>query len=148
MFDPNTFLNQSVTGPLSTKVELIPMGDYRAAINKLEMRKITVENEDRHILRVVWKLMDASDLTAMGREQAYVNQDIFLDLDEAGNLDTEKGKNVGLGRLMETFGLNGGGASVGNLSGQVGMIKINHRPDTKDPSKGPYQEVSRVAALT
>lgn len=147
MFDPQTFLSQSVTGPLSTRVDPVAVGDYRAIADKLELRKAGTGADASNILRVTWKLVDAAELTAIGREAANVRQDIFLDLDDAGNLDTSKGKNVGLGRLLETFGLNAGGTPIGAIKGQVAIIKVGHRPDKKDSSIV-FDEVTRVAALT
>lgn len=147
MFDPQTFLSQSVTGPLSTRVEPVPVGDYRAMADKLELRKAGTGPDASPILRVTWKLVDAAELTSINREAANVRQDIFLDLDDAGDLDTSKGKNVGLGRLLETFGINGGGVPIGAIKGQAAIVKVGHRPDKKDPTII-FDEVTRVAALT
>jgi hypothetical protein len=150
MFDPNTFLNQSVTGPLSTKIPVIPLGDYRAQIDKLEPRKVTTKAGDSPQLRIVWKLIDATELASIDRAAATVRQDLWLDLKDgwqnsAWEMEEGEGKNVGLGRLFEALGMNNGGINIGQLKGQVGIIKIGHRGDDKG---NVYDEVQRVASLT
>lgn len=146
MFNASTFLNQSVTGPLSTKIPVVPAGDYRAKISKLEPQAGT--DKIGPLLRVVWELVDTGELAAIDRERATVRQDIFLDMDDSQeNLDAGEGKNVGLGRLFEALGMNDGGAAIGNLMGQVAYIKVAHRADKKDTSIV-YDFVSRVAPLS
>lgn len=148
MFSAEAFLNQSVEGPLSTRQDPVPVGDYKAIADKLEVAKAGTGDDAKPILRVTWKLIDAGELSAIGREVASVRQDIWLDLDDEGTaLDFSKGKNIGLGRVFEALGLNNGGATPGMIKGQMAIVHVDHRTSPKDPS-AVFDSVTRVAAAT
>lgn len=146
-FDPNQFLNANYSGKLDTVRPPLQEDDYSAIIEKTDIRTATVEGENIPILRVTWKIIDDAKLAAQERDRAQVNQDIFLELDQNGALDMAKGKNVQLGRLLETLQLNGAQWSFKAMEGMGPcLVRIRPRPDKRNP-ENVYDEVARVTAV-
>lgn len=149
MFNSDDFLNQQATGPLSTRRDPLPVGDYKAQITKIEARQLDTKDGKRTVMTVTWSLMDTAEIAAAGREGTpTARQDLWLDVKEDGKtLDFDKGKNIDLGRLYEALGLNDGGATPGMLKGQVGTIRIEHNVDKNKP-ENVFERVAKVTALT
>lgn len=107
VFNPDDFLNQTITGSLDTKREPVPEGEWTAAVddgsNALKFRTLT---NGQVILDVNWNILDDQLKANLGRDKLTVRQSIFLDLTADGKLDNAKGKNVDLGRVREALGQN------------------------------------------
>lgn len=152
-FDPATFLSQQVTGANDTKLVPIPVGNYTAVIEKVEPRP-WVSKKDPNMagmaLDVIWSLDDAGVKKLLGRDKVTVKQGIMLEITESGQLDTGKGKNVGLGRLREAVGLNkpGKAFSPGQLVGQFAKVTVGHRIDDRNPADPAiFAEVQGVVGM-
>lgn len=148
-FDPNSFMQSSFNGKLDTVIPALPEDDYRAIIDDVTHRSVDTKNgEERHILRLRWKITDDGKLAAINRTSASVNQDLWLDIDASGKLDEGEGKNVGLGRVLDALNLNGQPWSPGMLKGMGPcIIRITQRPDQKNP-ENVFNDVSRVTRLS
>lgn len=143
-FDPDTFLNTETNEANDTVFAPIPEGeDYTAAIDKVEPRTAG----DKPVLEVTWATTDPRAVEATGMDRPTVRQTIWLDVNEAGGLDTRRGKNVGLGKLRAALNQNTPGAPwrPGMLVGQVAKIKVTHRSG-KTPGEV-YAGVGAVTAL-
>lgn len=149
MFDASEFLNQSVEGSLDTRIEPLPSGDYRAVIDDVDAKQGESDNGPWTLLLVKWLITDEEKLAEANREgKVYVNQSMMLDLTDDGKLDTSEQKNVRLGRLRDSLGQNDGSPwSFGMLQGQAAVLRIEPRPDKKDPETI-YNDVKAVTALT
>ena len=139
-FDPDRFMDGASEGEFSTRVEPCPEGTYLAQVESKEFRKAG----DATIFRVRWEILDDDVREALGRDRVFVNQDIWLDVDDNGALDARKGKNVGLGRLYAALGINRPGVRPRDVDGQATVL-VSHRSDKNDPEIK-YDQVSRVAA--
>ena len=114
LFDPNTFLEQTVTGAMDTKYPVIPAGEYPAISKSIAARKMPNADPTKGaytVLDIVWAIDDAGVKEATKLENPTCRQSVFLDLvySEAEGkevLDTSATKNVQLGRLREALGLN------------------------------------------
>lgn len=154
IFDPEAFLSSSIEAELDTSFTPLPEADYRASIERVDAKQIDSrdkagEPRQSTILNVVWKILDEEALARIGRATATVRQDIWLDLNSSGGLDTSKGKNIRLGRLRDAVKQNTPGVpwTPQSLIGQVALIHVTLRPDAKDPDTI-YNDVSKVTALT
>jgi len=152
MFDPNEFLNQSLTDANDTK--LIPVPDnmsgegYIAIADKVEIRSWQ-KKDDPSVsglaLDIIWDIQDEGVKAAVGREKVSSKQGIMLDLTDSGQLDMAKGKNIGLGKLREALDMNthGQAFSFAMISGRMAKVFVQHRVVGEDV----YAEVKRVGKL-
>lgn len=150
LFDPNTFLDADAGGPLSTERTLIPPNTYSPAyITEIKPAEGTVKNGDNAgkpwaRLDFVWTI-DSQELRDMlNRAQVKVTQGIMLDLDENGQLDHGKGKNVRLGKLRKALGINEGPIKYREFLGKPCTIQIIHSTGLDG---SPREEVGAVAGL-
>lgn len=149
MFDPNTFLEMTVTDANSTVSVPVPVGEYLAVVEKVEARPWQSKDDPTKAgmaLDVLWNIDDANVKALLEREKVTCKQGIMLDVTDTGGLDMGKGKNVGLGRLREALDLNQPGVpfSFKMIEGRMAKVRITHRLDTKKPDVV-YAEVSAVA---
>jgi hypothetical protein len=145
-FDPDAFLSGGVDAGFSTEPLICPEGSFRAQIDNYEGRSIQTDNGERKILRIMWDILDDGVRTQLERTTVKVPQDIWLDLDSNGALDTGKGKNVDLGRLREALGQNATpGWTFSNLRGQMALVRVAHRSDRNNPERK-FAEIRRVTA--
>lgn len=140
MFNPELFLNTTVSEANSTELLPIPEGDYIAvsdAVNADSFKSFDIKNGDRagqkgYSLNVQWNINDEEGKLKeyLGRKPT-ARQNIMLDIKADGGLEFGKGRNVELGRLREALGQNGNGApwSFGMLGNQVAKIKVKHTID-------------------
>lgn len=152
LFNPDAFLNDSVDAALSTRMEPVPEGDYPATIKSVATPRF-IESKDPTkpgfaVMDITWSL-DAPQLAQkLGRNELLVRQGVMLDL-KNGKLDTDKGRNIGLGRLREAVKQNQAGKQW-NPSMLVGagpaMVKVTHRADKNDDSVV-YDEIRKVAPI-
>lgn len=130
-FDPQAFLDSSVTEANDTKVIPVPIGEYLGVIDKLVPRQWTSKDGTSSglALDITWIVEDEEVKQFLGRDTVNVKQGLMLDVLPSGQLDMSKGKNIGLGRLREAVGLNqpGQAFSFQQLPGQMAKISIKHR---------------------
>lgn len=141
-FNPDTFLNTSVTGANSTTFTPVPEGDFTASVKEIKPRST---DSGKAILDVVWAIDDATVTAATGMANPTVRQSVFLDITESGGLDQSKGKNISLGRVREALGQNAPGQTwqPGMLIGGVAKISVKHRLVNDDI----FADVKGVAKL-
>lgn len=149
MFDVQSFLDQEVTGENSTFTVPVPVGDYVAIADKINIRQWTKKDDPTVsglTLEVFWNIDDQGVKELLGRDKVTVKQGIMLDLTEEGGLDMGKGRNVGLGKLRAALDMNDGGQafSFNQIPGRMAKVKVEHRPNNDNP-ESPYAEVRMVA---
>lgn len=148
MFSPEQFLEMQVTDSNDTKLTPIPVGEYTALPDKVEV-KSWAKKDDPSVsglkLVINWSIDDPAVKELLARDKVTARQDIMLDLTDSGGLDMGKGRNVGLGRLREATGLNTPGQpfSFTMLLGRPAKISVSHRID----GEAIYAEVKGVAKL-
>lgn len=148
-FDPNLFLDQTTTEAGSTQIVPIPVGEYNAVIDDIEIRPWTSQKDPSKsgiALDVKWMIDSPEVREFLQRDQVIAKQGIMIDLTEDGHgLDWGKGRNVGLGRLREALGLNKPGEpfSFRMLKGRVAKVSIKHRVEGENI----YNDVAGVARM-
>lgn len=142
-FDPDLFMQTTVSTPMSTKVVGPTPGEHKAMIE--EVRPPRVNANGSVVMDVIW-LIDNEELRAkMGRKPT-VRQALWLDFDAGGQLDKGEGKNVSLGRVREALGQNDGRDwSPMMLKGGVAKIKV--ASDINKETGDDYGKVVAVAKL-
>lgn len=144
-FDPQAFLDSSITEANDTKIIPVPQGEYIGILEKITPRQWQSKDGSQSgiSLDVIWLIEDADVKTFLGRDEVKCKQGIMLDVLPTGQLDTAKGKNIGLGRLREAVGLNNPGQafSFGMLPGLAAKVTVKHRIVDEDT----FAEVKAVA---
>lgn len=146
-FDPDLFQSMQQEAEFSTEVTPIPVDDYNAQISKIGSPRQSTSNDGKVYTAwdISWKI-DAPDKGEDAHERT-VRQSIFLDLNDAGALDSGKGKNVQLGRLLEALKLNGKPWTPQGLVGNVARISVTQYAG-KDKYEGTiFNDVKAVTAL-
>lgn len=151
VFDPAAFLNATHEAGFATSFTPIPEGEYLAQIaddtqnrKGLDVRAVQTKDGSRVILTLNWNILDDKVKEITGMTSPTVRQDIWLDLDENGRLSHDKNRNIDLGRLLASMGLNSGTFAPAQIR-QAGVmkVKVGVRPDKEDPTKL-YNEVKAV----
>jgi hypothetical protein len=144
MFNVDAFTQTSVTESFSTATDPVPVGEYTGMLEKIDKPRVQGEYI---VWDLTWTVDDAALAAQLGRKKVTVRQSVFLDVTEAGNLDTSKGKNVQLGRLREALGQNAPGQAwaPSMMQGKAAKIKVTHRTDADGNVR---DQVSAVAALS
>lgn len=145
IFNAEAFLNTPMTGQLDTKVEPCPPGEYRAQFKGHQFRSFTAESgETFNVMEVTWEILDEGVKATLQRDSVTSRQSIFLDVTEQGTLDLGKQKNIGLGQLLDAFGLNTGKPwTLAQLVGNMALVKVE--PDKKDAQ---YTRVVKIAKMS
>lgn len=148
MFDPNQFLDAQYTESNDTKITPVPVGEYVGLVDSVKVRQWASKDDPSKsglTLDVVWSIDDAEVKQFLGREKITVKQGVMLDINEAGQLDFGKGRNVGLGRLREATLLNAPGVpfAFSMLPGRVAKVAVSHRINGEDV----FAEVKAVTRL-
>lgn len=158
MFDPSSFMNQTVDAPVGdTSIAQCPEGEFRAmiddfdenAFDSFEGKKEKTMGKTFVVFKPPFVIQDEAVKTELSREKVTVfHQGLFIDFASDGSLDFSKGKNVDLNRLREAVGQNVAGQwSFASLKGAGPvMVKVIHQPDSKDPEKK-YARVSKVTRI-
>lgn len=154
-FNADAFLNQTVSGPMSTSVPACPEGEYKAMVDDGDKWLTFAEgvsaktNEPWYRANILFNILDDGVRATMKREKILVPMQCFLDVDDKGGMDTSEGKNVSIGRLRAAAGqMEEPSWTLGRLKGAGPfVVKITQRSDPKDPSIK-YAEVSRVAKIS
>ncbi len=130
-FDPNAFLNATVTDSNSTEMTPVPEGEYLSIIEKVDVKEWSSKDGSSSGLKLalVWDIEDDGVKELLGMKKITCRQDIMLDLTDTGQLDFGKGKNVTLGRLREATGLNTPGEpfAFSMLQGRLAKALVKHR---------------------
>ena len=146
-FDPQAFLDSSISGSNDTKVIPVPVGDYMGIIDKVLPRQWQSKDGSQTgiALDVFWSVEDPNVKAVLGRDSVICKQGIMLDITPQGGLDMNKGKNIGLGRLREAVNMNDEATpfSFAMLPGQAATISVSHRINGEET----YSEVKGVARL-
>lgn len=146
MFNPDTFLQGSVTESNDTKKIPCPVGEYLAVAEKVEARQWQSKDglKSGIALDITWSIDDPAVKEVTARENVTVRQGLMLDVLDGGGLDMSKGKNIGLGRVREALGLNTPGQpfAPSMIQGRMAKVTVSHRVDGEDI----YDEVKKVAA--
>lgn len=157
MFDPQAFLESTeITGEMSTKRPLCPVGRYNMQIDKYEAKKIDKQDGTGSFCMIDFTfVVDGNSLDATGKpvkdstgsDKNFVRMSGFLDFTEGGALDLGTGKNITLGQLRAATGQNDPSKpwSIKQLVGQVVNGEVYHRQDKKNPENF-YAEVKGVIA--
>jgi len=129
-FNPDDFMAGTVTTALDTTYIPVPEGEYQASVSKIAVR--TAPNKaggpDYVFLDVQWKITDPEVAKATARDESQVRQSMFLDVNDAGQLDVSKGKNIDLGKLRDAVGQNTGKPwSPSMLEGAMATVIVSHR---------------------
>ncbi len=143
MPDYSHLLDQQVSEPNATQFEQCPEGEYLARLDDFELAtaewndKNTGQPRSAPTLRITWHILDEGVKAQLGIDPVKVQQDMFLDVDEAtGQLSTDKNKNIQLGRIRTAVGLNepGQAFSLPQLKGSApALVRVVHQPDRRDP---------------
>ena len=130
-FDPQAFLEASITEANDTKVIPVPQGEYVAIIDKIVPRTWTAKDGTSSgvAVDIQWIIENDEVKAFLGRDTVTVKQGLMLDILPSGALDMSKGKNISLGRLREAVGQNkpGQAFSFQNLPGQMAKVTVSHR---------------------
>lgn len=140
-------------GSLATEYERVPEGVFMATIDAGDpnewIKVSTRDNGETTVMLVVpFELQDENLKTALGRQKVMSRMTIFLDLIPGTvQLDTGKGKNVGLGQLREALGQNNDPNWTFNSLPGAGpvMAQITHRVNKQDGRI--FDQVNRVTKL-
>lgn len=85
---------------------------------------------------ITFSVEDERQKEVTGLKEPTVRMTIFLEIVD-GKLDTSKGKNVQLGRVLDAVGLNDGRDwSWNDLVGRPCMIHVDHVPDERPGQQG------------
>ena len=132
-FNPEQFLDATITEANSTQMLPVPEGDYTGIVlEDPKFREIQGKKDPSKTYRMmdlVWTLEDPALAEKLGRNQVNVRQSVMLDFTDNGSLDMGKGRNIALGRLREALGLNNPGQafSFRQISGKVAKVHVKHR---------------------
>jgi len=152
-FDASAFLNQTVSGPLSTTITACPEGEWTAKVsdgdNFINFREVNTKNGPRAICEINYEILDDGVKSQLGRDRVYARQTIWLDTTSSGGIDTGEGKNVDLGRLRAALGQNDGSPWTFNSLKGAGplVVRVSQRSDTNNP-ENKYADVVRVARIS
>ncbi len=148
-FDPNTFLDMTLTDANSTVSTPVPEGEYIGIVSgDPEVRPWQGRKDPTKsglALDITWDIDDANVKALLQRDRVTVKQGIMLDLIVRAGRDSGTGRNVSLGRLRDAVGLNQAGQPFNfrMLAGKVAKIAIKHRID----GDAIYAEVKGVARM-
>lgn len=162
-FDAAAFMQSTVDSPMATEYEICPEGMYPAMIADFDEK--AVERVDGFVykkgpnagqpgsmvkLNLPFSIQDETVKAQMERQTVYADWQIILDVNELGQLDFGKGKNVKLGQVRAAVGQNNPGPwNMFNLRGAGPlMVQVAHEEyERKDKSKGKAARVVRVAPM-
>lgn len=147
-FDPKQFLDVTFNQASSTIRVPVDAGTHLAVIEGVDIRSGNKDGKDWAFLDVTYNI-DSPDLKAkLGRDKITLTQGVSLDFTKEGGLDFTKGRNVMLGRLRDSVGLNGDGQPFGfrMLIGKPLKIVVTHTPSTR-PGAQPGDVFENVSAF-
>lgn len=138
-FNPDLFMQTQVQGANATQRIPFPVKKYPGVIKDVKIR----QNPGVKDPSAIWTFCDLTVtlsvpqevLEQTGRRNSDLRFSFMLDLDERGNLDMGKGKNVQLGRLREALGQNTGNAWNFSMLRGAGPLdwQVKHRMEQGVP---------------
>lgn len=141
-FDPDTFLNQEVTGANEVKYTPVPIGEYTAFIDDLTMDSY----EEQPILVLHYAILSEELKAKLGLEKPTVQDRIFLDMNEDGSIAFGPNKNVRLGRVREAVDQNNPKKKWNfNMLRGAGPVAIMVDHKFNKAGEGPFANVTRIA---
>lgn len=151
IFSQENFLDDEAGGPMSTERVLIPADTYKGCyIKDVKPQEGLIKKGDRTgqpwaRVNFVW-VIDSPELRdKLIRAEVTINQGIMLDLDDNGEIDTRKGRNVRLGRLRKALGINDGPIRWRDFVNKPATLQIEHKPS--DLNGEPTEEIVAVAGV-
>jgi hypothetical protein len=151
VFNPDTFLDQTVEAPFDTARTTIPPNDsYMGVIDNIAARQIeTKTGGQRIVLDVSWEVLDDNIRGQLNLSKIIVRQTVWLDFDVDGKLARGVNQNVQLGQLRDAIGQNSPGAWSPKMLVGAGpaRLKVSERVDEKNPAIK-YNDVDRVSRLS
>lgn len=149
-FDPNAFMNATMTGALDTRRAPLPEADTVGIIGSEQDDVKFRQTSDGTIwLDCLWTVIDDEYKAKADRKTVRVRQSMSVEFDANGQISAGKGINADLGALRQAVGQNSAdkpwAPSLLRGAGPA-RIHIRQRPDKNDPSKI-YNEVDRVTAM-
>lgn len=152
-FDPNAFLQATISEAGSIISVPIPVKEYIALIAEVKAR--TWRSGDGlssgMALDLVWDFDDAELKAFLGRPKVTLTQGIMVDLTTKGGLDMSKGKNVQLNRVRDAVGQNVDGQPWAPLmlQGKVAKVSVIHKPSERpqDPPGTVFANIGGVARV-
>jgi len=138
MFDANKFLSTTFESAGATRTPPIPEGMYLGQILPLEEDCISSgvsAKSGKAWARLELKVDVSNDPAAqvLGQKVFPIRGGFFLDLTDAGAIDTSKEANQRLNRLREAVGLNVAGFNPRQLGGRMVKVKVTQRVDSNNP---------------
>lgn len=141
MFDANSFINATFSDANSTAIKPAPEGEYVGQIQPVTADSIksgvsAKGNQWARLDLIVEVQGDQRIKDACGLDKKNIRAGVMLDLTDSGGLAMGEGKNVTLGRLRASTGLNVPGQpfSFNMFGGKMVKIAVKHRADNNDPS--------------
>lgn len=141
-FDPDVFLAGEISGSNEVNYTPVPIAEYQAFIGDVGMDSYN----DQPILVVTYDLLDDALKAQLGMEKVTVQDRLFLDMDDNGQIAFGPNKNVKLGRTREAVGQNDPkkkwSPNMLRGAGPV-VIKVDHHFNKQ--GEGPFAKITRVA---
>lgn len=137
-FDPKLLLDATTTSANSTERVPVPAGEHLAVIEAVDIRSGNKDGKNWAFLDVTYNIDSPELKEKLGRQKIALTQGIGLDFTPDGrSLDNSKGRNVTLGRLRESTGLNVDGQPYAHrmLVGKPVKILVGHRPDSRPQAR-------------
>lgn len=148
-FDADQFIQASFDTAPSDKLVLIPPGEYRGVIEKVDNARKVVPNDPQYRpfgSIDIHFMLDAPQVSAeLNRSPLRARYQLNLDLDAQGRIDGGVNKNVALGKLMKACGISPPWQWSQFIGKGPLLCKLEHQPDKKNPDRGPYE---RIVAVT
>lgn len=133
MFDPNDFLGTSFNEVLDTRRIPTPIGEYvgQIGMGDKDLTLNTGEKDGKKwaqlSLRIYLTDPSGAIKAVTGSEKPMVIHTVFLDLNDAGNFDASKGKNIRIGKILEAAGKLKPGWKLTDIKGSTIKVSIGHR---------------------
>lgn len=147
-FDADLFLQSSFDTTPSDKLVLIPPGEYRGVIEKIDgARRITPNDPSKRPFGAIdiTFALDAPEVSQqLNRSPLRAKYQLLLDLDAQGRIDGGMNRNVSLGRLLKAAGLQAPWQWSMFIGKGPFVCKVEHEPDKKNPDRGPYERITAV----
>jgi hypothetical protein len=136
-FDPQSYLNATMTGANATASKPVPVGIYLAVLMKPEIKTWQGKKDPTMSGIKLSFQCDLQDTIEGFSMKPSVRGEIMLDTDDSGALKFGDNDNVRLGRLRKAIGLNEAGKpwSFAQFEGRMLKVSVKHRVDPLDATK-------------
>lgn len=138
-FDPNKFLDATISEPSTKRVPLPAGQEYTGTVKDVKMRSWVGKKDptqsgavaDVHIeIDVTSNPAAHKALGTAAYDRVVLVDGVMLDTTEAGAIDNSPGKNSKLRRYREALNMNkpGDSFSFRNMIGRLIKVKVKHEP--------------------